>query len=56
MIIRPCGVYVSPHRHNATLLTLQLSRNRIGDVAASSIGEGLRCVHTYRLFSLLLLV
>ena len=34
-----------PHRHNATLQTLQLRRNQIGDVGAAAIGEGLRCVH-----------
>ena len=55
MIIRPCGVYVSPHRHNATLHTLYLENNQIGDVGAAAIGEGLRCVHTVRaVFSLLL--
>ena len=48
MIIRPCGVYVSPHRHNATLHTLGLSLNQIGDVGAAAIGKGLRCVPTYR--------
>ena len=56
MIIRPCGVYVSPHRHNATLHTLKLERNEIGDVGAASIGEGLRCVHTDRATASWLLV
>ena len=35
---------VNPHRHNATLQTLDLRYNKIGDVGAAAIGEGLRCV------------
>jgi hypothetical protein len=35
---------VNPHRHNTTLHTLVLNDNRIGDVGAAAIGEGLRCV------------
>ena len=35
---------VNPHRHNATLQTLDLVCNQIGDVGAAAIGEGLRCV------------
>ena len=56
MIIRPCGVYVSPHRHNATLHTLELFNNQIGAVGAAAIGEGLRCVPTSRACASLLWV
>ena len=35
---------VNPHRHNATLQTLNLGNNQIGAVGAAAIGEGLRCV------------
>ena len=37
-------VHLNPHRHNATLRTLYLQDNLIGDVGAVVIGEGLRCV------------
>ncbi len=35
---------MNPHRYNATLQKLNLSNNRIGEVGAAAIGEGLRCV------------
>ena len=47
---------MSPHRHNATLHTLQLYDNKISAVGAASIGEGLRCVHTDRATASWLLV
>ncbi len=36
--------FVYPHSHNASLQTLDLRDNRIGDVGSVAIGEGLRCV------------
>jgi hypothetical protein len=45
---------VTPHRHNATLHTLELEDNHIGDVGAAAIVEGLRCVDTNRAFTVLL--
>ena len=47
---------MTPHRHNATLHTLDLKWNQIGDVGAASIGEGLWCVHTDRATASWLLV
>ena len=47
---------MTPHRHNATLHTLELKFNQIGDVGAAAIGEGLRCVDTNRVFASLVLV
>jgi hypothetical protein len=45
LIFRPTRVMcVNLHRHNATLQRLDLSDNKIGDVGAAAIGEGLRCV------------
>jgi hypothetical protein len=47
---------VNPRRHNATLHALGLGANQFGDVGAVVIGEGLRCVHTYRLLASMLWV
>jgi hypothetical protein len=47
---------VNPLRHNATLLTLELKWNQIGHPGVAAIGEGLRCVHTYRAFASVLLL
>ncbi len=49
-------VCVTSHRHNATLHTLKMTENQIGDVGAAAIGEGLRCVPTSRVLASLLLV
>jgi hypothetical protein len=56
MIIRQCGICVNLPRHNATLHTLDLGGNHIGDVGAAAIGEGLRCVSTHRAVASLLFV
>ncbi len=45
------AAFVNPHRPNATLHTLELEGNQIGDVGAAAIVEGLRCVPTYRAIS-----
>jgi hypothetical protein len=39
--------YVNPYRQNASLQTLRLQLNQIGDVGAAAIGESLRCVHDH---------
>ncbi len=45
-----------PLRHNATLQTLELNSNQIGNVGAAAIGEGLWCVHPDRDLASLLCV